>query len=293
MKYHDLIYSVTNKVVTITLNRPERLNSLSERLEIELHRAFDEADEDPGVRAIILTGAGKAFCTGHDQAPLANGRKAQDPHGRTHAEYLKYSYSRIERRLLDFSHMWRLKKPIIAAVNGWAFGIGFFYTLASDVTIASDQAVFGQPETRHTSSSSFLLASLCGWKVANSYALTGDHFDADEALRIGAINEIVPHDELMQRCQAMAERMALLPEPSTRLNKAVAMLGIQAAGLQAGMLLEGALGTLIYASHDEFWQDLFETLSRDGPKAYLDKRDGPFQPEPFGPRSAKAKAAKK
>ncbi len=74
--------------------------------------------------------------------------------------------------------MWRLGKPIIAAVNGWAMGAGFWYQLAADITIASDKAVFAQPEVRHISSTSFLLTALCGWKAANRWGLTGDHFDA-------------------------------------------------------------------------------------------------------------------
>jgi enoyl-CoA hydratase/carnithine racemase len=188
--------------------------------------------------------------------------------------------------------MWRLGKPIIAAVNGWAMGGGFWYQLAADVTIASDKAVFAQPEVRHISNSSFLFAALCGWKAANRWALTGDHFDAQEALRIGMINEVVPHDRLMEDVYALAKRMALVPEPSLRLNKAITMLGIQAAGVHSGLLVEGALGALVHSSHDEFREQLFEVQRTQGLKAYLDKRDGPFQPEPMGPRSAKARGKK-
>ena len=148
--------------------------------------------------------------------------------------------------------MWRLGKPIIAAVNGWAMGGGFWYQLAADITIASDKAVFAQPEVRHISNSTFLFAALCGWKAANRWALTGDHFDAQEALRIGMVNEVVPHDELMERARALAKRIALVPEPSVRLNKAITMLGIQASGLYSGLLLEGALGALAHSSHNEY-----------------------------------------
>jgi len=120
--------------------------------------------------------------------------------------------------------------------------------------------------------------------------LTGDHFDAQEALRIGMVNEVVPHDELMAAARALAKRIALVPEPSVRLNKAIAMLGIQAAGLTSGLLLEGTLGALAHASHNEFREKLFEVHRTQGVKAYLDLRDGPFQPEPMGPRSAKGRA---
>jgi len=290
MDYQDLIYSVEDRIATITLNRPARMNALSPNLEHELHRAFDEADDDNAVRVIILTGSGKAFCAGFDQGANKSGRRNSDPTGKSIAEFIEYCHRRQGKRIADWAHMWRLGKPIIAAVNGWAMGAGFWYQLAADITIASDQAVFAQPEVRHISSTSFLLTALCGWKAANRWALTGDHFDAQEALRIGMVNEVVPHDELMATARALAKRIALVPEPSVRLNKAIAMLGIQAAGLTSGLLLEGTLGALAHASHNEFREKLFEVHRKEGVKAYLDMRDGPFQPEPMGPRSAKGRA---
>jgi enoyl-CoA hydratase/carnithine racemase len=152
--------------------------------------------------------------------------------------------------------------------------------------------VFAQPEVRHISNTIFLLGALCGWKAANRWGLTGDHFDAQEALRIGMVNEVVPHNQLMDATRALAKRIALVPEPSVRLNKSITMLGMQAAGVYSGLLLEGALGALAHSSHNEFREQLFETQREHGLKAYLDMRDGPFQPEPMGPRSAKGRQKK-
>jgi enoyl-CoA hydratase/carnithine racemase len=289
MSYQDLIYNVDGAVATITLNRPARMNALSPNLEEELHRSFDEADNDEAVRAIVLTGSGSAFCAGYDQSPNKSGRRNSDPAGKSIAEFLKYSHSRQSKHVVAWTHMWRLGTPIIAAVNGWAMGAGFWYQLAADITIASDKAVFAQPEVRHISSTSFLFTALCGWKSANRWGLTGDHFDAQEALRIGMVNEVVPHERLMDTALALAKRIALVPEPSVRLNKAIAMQGIQAAGLHAALLLEGTLGTLAHSSHNEFREKLFEVHRSEGVKAYLEMRDGPFQPEPMGPRSAKGR----
>jgi enoyl-CoA hydratase/carnithine racemase len=289
MSYQDLIYSVHDEIATITLNRPERHNAISPNLEAELHHAFDDADADPAARVIILTGAGSAFCAGFDMGSSKSGTRNSDPTGKSIAEFIAI-WQRIDgSRVGKWEHMWRLGKPIIAAVNGWAMGGGFWYQLAADITIASDRAVFAQPEVRHISNSSFLFTALCGWKAANRWALTGDHFDAHEALRIGMVNEVVPHDELMNAAYALARRIALVPEPSVRLNKAIAMLGVQAAGLHSGLLVEGALSALAHASHNEFREALFETQRKEGMKAYLEKRDGPFQPEPMGPRSARAR----
>src|ERR1700691_1088868 len=286
MSYQDLIYAVDDKVATITLNRPDRMNALSRNLEAEIHRAFDEADADRAVRVIILTGSGAAFCAGYDQAAVSpSGVRPTDPQGKSHAEYIEDWQRQDTGRVNYWTHMWGLSKPVIADVNGWAMGGGFWYQLAADITIASDKAVFAQPEVRHISNTTYLFTALCGWKAANRWALTGDHFDAQEALRIGMINEVVPHDELMPRARALAARIALVPEPSIRLNKAIAMQGLQASGVHAALLLEGALSALVHSSHNEDRQRLFEAQRAGGLKADLEARDGPFHPEPMGPKS--------
>jgi enoyl-CoA hydratase len=290
MAYQDLIYDVEDKIATITLNRPDRMNAITPQLQKELHQAFDEADADRNVRVIILTGAGKGFCSGYDQTVVKDGPRKIDPAGKSHAEYIEDWQRNDAKQAVYWSHMWRLGKPIIAAVNGWAMGGGFWYQLACDITIASDQAVFAQPEVRHISNTTFLFTALCGWKAANRWALTGDHFDAHEALRIGMINEVVPHDKLMETARALAKRIALVPEPSVRLNKAISMMGLQASGVHSGLLLEGALGALAHSSHNEFREKLFEAQRDGGTKAYLEVRDGPFQPEPMGPKSKRRPA---
>ena len=290
---NDLLYEVDEQIATITFNRPDRMNAITHDLEAELHRAFDRADADRNVRVIILTGAGRAFCAGYDQGAVGkSGTRHSDPKGKSHAEFIEYWHRNDGQHAGYWTHMWRLGKPIIAAVNGWAMGGGFWYQLAADITIASDQAVFAQPEVRHISNTTFLFGALCGWKTANRWALTGDHFDAQEALRIGMVNEVVPHDELMPRARALARRIALVPEPSVRLNKHITMLGMQAAGVYSGLLLEGTLSALAHSSHSEHREKLFEAQRQHGLKGYLEARDGPFQPEPMGPRSAKSRQKK-
>jgi enoyl-CoA hydratase/carnithine racemase len=285
--YKELIYDVQEKVAVITLNRPHRKNAFSPNMEIELHRALDEADADRAVKVIVLTGAGDSFCAGYDLEAAAPGEKkiSMDPSGKTLAEYLEQWQRYDGARLDKWMHMWRLGKPIIAAVNGWALGVGFWYQLAADITIASSNAVFAQPEVRHVSNTSFMFVALVGWKTANRWALTGDHFDAAEAYRIGMVSKVVPDDKLMQEAMNLARRLSFVPEPSLRLNKAIAMLGMQASGMHAGLLLEGALGTLAHASHNEERERLMQAQREAGLKAYLSLRDGPFYPEEMGPRS--------
>ena len=284
-----MLYEAAEGVATLMLNRPARLNTIGPELIDDLRAMLERAWTDAEVRAIRLRGAGRAFCAGYDQGQPTSSTRHSDPTGKSLADYIEFWQRTDAGRVEYWTHMWRLGKPVIAAVNGWAMGGGFWYQLAADITIASDQAVFAQPEVRHISNTTFLFSALCGWKAANRWALTGDHFDAQEALRIGMVNEVVPHDQLMTAARALARRIALVPEPSVRLNKAVTMMGMQAAGVYSGLLLESALGALAHASHNEFREKLLETQRQHGLKAYLDMRDGPFQPEPMGPRSTKGR----
>jgi enoyl-CoA hydratase/carnithine racemase len=286
MNYQSILYAKDGPVLTLTLNRPEALNAISPALEQELHAALDEADADPELRTIILTGAGRAFSAGYDMAPSPERPQSSlDPAGRPVGEYLKAWWDNDTQSVQKLMHLWHIGKPIIAAVNGWAMGGGFWYAMACDITIASERAVFAQPEVRHISNTTFLFAALAGWKAAHRYALTGDHMDAQEALRLGIVNEVVAHDKLMPTARALAERIARVPEPSVRMNKAVTCMGLQAAGLYSGLLMNGALSALAHTSHLPMRDELFAATREGGMRAFLDKRDAPFQPEPFGPKS--------
>src|SRR4029453_14181688 len=211
MAYETIRYEKVAPVATLTLNRPEALNAISPQMTTELHRALDEADADPEVRAVILTGAGRGFspCDGIAPPPGAppliptgarrgfspgsdidrrpDGRGPLDGQGVEHADFLKDWWTRDAASAQRLIHLWHLGTPIIAAVHGWVMGGGFWYSPAADITIAADNAVFAQPEVRHTSNTTFLFAALAGWKAAHRYGLTGDHLDAAEVLRLGLV----------------------------------------------------------------------------------------------------------
>lgn len=285
MNYEHIRYEVDGPVATITLNRPTAFNAVLPQMEDEMHDAFRRADSDRAVRASILTGAGTAFCAGYDMASDENNSNTLDPTGKVLGDYIEFWWhvdGSVVQRLMN---IWLLSKPVIAAVNGYAMGGGFWYQIACDITIASDRAVFAQPEVRHISNTTFLFAALCGWKAANRYALTGDHIDAQEALRIGLVNEVVPHDQLLQRARRLAERIAMVPEASVRLNKAITMRGLQAAGVMSGMNLNGALSAMAHTSHGPERDALFAAQQTGGMRAFLAARDAKFLPEPFGPKS--------
>ena len=278
--YEFILYETDDdRIATITLNRPNQMNAISPDLERELHEALDEAAADESVRTIILTGAGRAFSAGYD---LGRGRVPPKTRSEALAQWLPTDMAHTD----NVMHIMELDKPVIAAVNGWALGGGFWYTLACDITIASDQATFGQPEVRMVSNTSFLFPALVGWKVAARYALTGDHFGPEEAVRIGAINEVVPHDELMPRAREMAQRLAMVPSDSVRLNKKLTTFGLQAMGLRNAIQTGGVISVLAHASTDaEEVADMYEVQRNEGLGAFLKMRDGKFIPEPGGPRS--------
>jgi len=285
MPYETILYEKAGPVVTITLNRPDTLNAINPQMTAEIHRGLDEADGDPAVRAIILTGAGRGFSAGYDIARTPDGRSSLDATGVEVAEFLKGWWTRDGESTRRLLHLWQLSKPVITAVHGWVMGGGFWYTLASDITIAADNTVFAQPEVRHISNTTFLFAALAGWKAAHRYGLTGDHFDAAEAHRLGLVNEVVPLADLPARARALAERIARVPEPSVRLNKAVTCYGLLAMGIGAGMMMNIPLSALAHASYNSERGDLLEAMRTGGLRAFLDARDGAFLPEPFGPKS--------
>jgi len=280
LDYEFLILSQDDAVATITLNRPAAMNAISYRLERELHHALDRSDSDPSTRAIVLTGSGSAFSAGYDFDEDVPGDEASA------STRLREWLDINQRSTEGFMHVMELSTPVIAAVNGWCLGGGFWYALCSDITIASEDATFGQPEVRGISSSSILFAVLAGWKNAHRYTLTGDHFGAVEALRMGVVNEVVPAEELLERAYALARRIAMVPADSVRLNKAITTYGLEAMGLRNAHNVMAFLSTIAHASSDSpDVRHLDEAFRTGGIRAFLDARDGPFQPEPGGRRS--------
>ncbi len=283
--YENIRYEQDGPVVTITWDNPETLNAITPALEREFHDALDAANADPSARSIIFTGAGRAFSSGYN---IAGGGIDSEVGGamRPVSEHLERWFRFSSRNPDMMMHLMTLETPIIAAVNGWCIGGGFWYSLAADITLASERAVFAQPEVRMISNSSVLFAALAGWKAAHRYALTGDHFDAREALRLGVINEITPAEELMERADALARRLALVPSHSVRYNKLITARGLEAMGLRNALNVGSMLSTMVEASADgPEIAHLDAARETGGFGAFLRARDEPFIPEPFGPRS--------
>ena len=146
--------------------------------------------------------------------------------------------------------------------------------------------MFGQPEVRHISNTSFFWVLSAGYKNALRYSLTGDHIDAEEALRIGIVNKIVPHDDLLEEAFQLVERIALVSPETVKINLYVATMGLEMMGLANALRLNGELSALAHSSsRADYRKEMFDGLEQGGLRSFLTTRDGPFQPEPFGPRS--------
>jgi enoyl-CoA hydratase len=199
----DIITAVDDRIALLTLNRPEQLNALSYGLIDELMTALDRIETDPEVRAVILTGAGeRAFSAGADIHEFSESvRRGRDA---AVSEFVRRGQT-MTARLEAFG------KPVIAAVNGLAFGGGCEITEAVHLAIASERASFAKPEIRLGMPPTFggtqRLPRLVGRKRGLELLLTGDPFTPERALEIGLINAVVPHDELLPAARALAQRI--------------------------------------------------------------------------------------
>lgn len=288
--YAEILYEKQRKGVLITLNRPEAMNAISRTMEQELAQALSEAAADPEVRALVITGAGRAFSAGMDQGPKPGRRRdlvwpSGIPTGMSAAELIDSWRGKETKRFL---RILEFGKPVIGAINGWAMGAGSWLALYTHITIASENAVFAQPEVRHGSNTSFMWTLLAGFKNALRYGLVGDHIDAQEALRIGIVSKVVPQDKLLEECFGIVERIALVPPETVKINLAISTMGLEMMGLRDALLLDSQLSAPAHVMlREEFRRPLNEAREKKGIKTYLQLRDGPFQPEPFGPKSRK------
>ena len=290
--YENILYEKQRKGVVITLNRPSQMNSFNQGLRADLHAGLDEADADPEARYIILTGAGRAFSAGADMSGnvMDGGPETVWPYGleegQSVASFLDRWRTQDRLGIKRLLHIWELGTPVISAINGWALGWGSWYALVPHITVASEEAVFGQPEVRHISNTNFIWTLLAGYKNALRYGLTGDHVDAQEALRIGLVHKVVPADQLMEECLMIGERIALVSPETVKINLAVATMGLEMMGLHNAWNLNAELSALAHTSQREEYKKKLEDAGKvGGMRAYLQERDAPFQPEPFGPRS--------
>lgn len=214
----DVLYEVDDTIAQITLNRPAARNAYSSEMAQGIVDALDRAELDVKVRAVIITGAGPAFCAGGDLKAMRDdsGMFAGDP-VELRDNYLR-GMQTIPRRFERF------EKPVIAAVNGHAVGAGLDLSLMSDIRIASDEAKFGSTFARvgliPGDGGAYLLTRVVGFAKAVELILTAKVIGAEEALELGLVTEVVARDEVLDRARATAEQIASLPPKAVKTAKA-------------------------------------------------------------------------
>lgn len=207
-----LLYEVDGGVATITMNRPESLNSMSPEMLNAMLARVTEASEDPAVRCVVVTGAGRAFTAGGDVKAMAAPRPAASGPA---PEPLVGSHEGLRRQEEVSRLLYEMGKPTIAAVNGHAVGAGFSVALAADFRIASEHAKFGSAFPRIAVSGDFggtwLLQRLVGPSKAKEMYMLGEIIDAQQALALGLVMKVVPAEALMTETMALARRLAAGP----------------------------------------------------------------------------------
>lgn len=257
MSYETLLESRSGSIVTISLHRPDKLNALNGKLVSELLAAFRALDRDEGVRCAILTGAGdKAFAAGADIAAMAEMTVAQAK------QFSEAGHAVGEA--IENAHF-----PVIGAINGFALGGGCELALCCDFLYASDKAKLGQPEVNLGVMPGFggtqRLARRVGIGRARELCFTGDMIGADEALRIGLVNAVVPHAELLPKVIAVAEKIAAKGPLAVRACKRSMHRG-QDVPLPVANELESTAFSALFGSSDQ----------KEGMGAFLQKRTPAF-----------------
>lgn len=256
--YSTLLYEKKETIGILTINRPEKMNALSNQLISELKTVLDTIEQDDKLRVLIFTGAGdKAFVAGADIQELVT-RDAQI--GRKVSKERQDLFSRIEN----------LAVPVIAAINGYALGGGLELALACSIRICSDRAKFGAPEVKlgiiPGDGGTQRLPRLVGLGRAMEMILSGDFIDAQEAYRIGLANKVVPHEELMEKTLELADKIASRPPLAVRFAKEAVNRSV-GSGVDSGYALESYLHALSCTTEDK----------KEGVSAFLEKRKGQFK----------------
>jgi enoyl-CoA hydratase len=250
--YQTLTVTVADRIATITVNRPDKLNALNDATIVELGQAIEEARTRDDVGGVILTGAGRAFVAGADIADLA----VQSP---------VQARARSLRGQTIFRRFEACPKPVVAAVNGFALGGGCELAMACHVRVASEAAKFGQPEVKLGTMPGYggtvRLPRLVGRGCALQLLLTGEIIDAAEALRIGLVNRVVPAAELLGAARAMVGQMLANAPLAIALCVESVDRGLDMP-LADGQALEAGFFGLLAATAD----------MSEGVRAFLDKR---------------------
>ena len=267
-----VLYTTDEKVGIITLNRPQKLNAISRELCDQLVAAFGRADADPATSVVLLRAEGRSFCAGYDIGPK------DDPA----AENWRDDPTRTFRHLapqLEFEMLpWYMKKPVIAAVQGHVMGGGCELAMLCDLTIAADNATFGEPEVRFSAvGPAIVMPWIIGYKKARELLYFGDTIDAQQALQLGMVNRVVPLAELGAKSLAYAKRLSLISPEALQAAKLAVNRGADVAGFRNAMYAGLDAVVPLYATKTEFGVRFREIAQSEGVPAAVRWRAAQFR----------------
>ena len=276
-EYETLLYATEGAIATVTLNRPERLNTIVPPMPDELESAIGRAVRDPDVKVIVLRGAGRAFCAGYDfgggfehwgEAMNTDGK--WDP-GKDFVMTTAQEVAPTQK----FMSVWRSPKPVIAQVHGWCVGGGSDFALCADLVVASEDAVIGTPYSRMWGAYlSGMWIYRLGLAKAKWHALTGRPLSGRQAADIELINEAVPFDRLEARVAEIAADLATIPVSQLSAMKLMVNQAYENMGLASTQTLGPILDGLMRNTPDAL--DFIDRAERDGVRAVVTERDGRF-----------------
>lgn len=277
MQFETLLYAVDEAIATITLNRPESLNTIVPPMPEELEAAVTAAVRDERVRVIVLRGAGRSFCGGFD---FGDGFHQWDEYITSDGEWdpgkdFMFATASAFAPTQKFMSLWRSPKPVIAQVHGWCVGGGSDYALCADLVIASEDARIGTPYSRMWGAYlSGMWIYRLGLTRAKEYALTGSPLSGREAADCGLINAAVPFAELEETVLRRARQLASIPLSQLSAMKLVVNQAYENMGLAATQTLGPILDGLMRNTPDA--KRFIEIARSEGVRAAVARRDGPF-----------------
>lgn len=266
-------YHAEDKIGIITLTRPEKLNAINAAMKEQMVERFDEAERDQQTSLVVLRAEGRSFCVGYDIDPPDRHTRRDDP---------LFWEPRLRACFECTFAAWSISKPVIASVQGHVLGGGCELAMLADLTIAADNAQFGEPEVRFSHFGPLMIMPwIIGLKRARELLYMGDLIDAQTALQYGMVNRVVPLAELQERTMNYAKRMALISPETLRWGKLSINRGAEIAGLRAAMESNIEMFISLYATKTEVGAEFDRLVLEKGLKAALQWRADQFRNAPL------------